>query len=419
MKLTLTKQISYLFVLITFFSVWKWVTIIPFNQYVVSAVQLLVIFLIILNRRRLFVKENAFKLLNLYLLWTLVCVIRGFVISENYLEYKQLLIGFVGCVVPIVVWFFVSPQRTSVSLNIWFRWSLLLMLLLVWFVGFSQYYLSPYLLLFCFIPLFKKKEIRLLVFAFAMVYIFYDTLNRSHIIKASIALLIAAYIKWGKLNTKLIRIGHTLGYLSTIALFAFVLTDATGLVTGKLDYQEASKNNSIREERSKDTRSLILFDVVRSSIEHDYWLWGHTPARGYEITIGSDLFMDQYDDDRVFNKNERHRNEMVLTNIFTWEGLIGLILYTLVYMRCSFLAVYRSKNRFIPLLGCYIAFRWSFGWVEDVNCFYIMDISLWMMIAMCYSKQFREMDDRAFVEWFNSLIGKRKAYENSGLINRT
>lgn len=419
MKGSSTKTISILFVIITFMSIWHKFPLLPYNQYVVNAVQLLTAGLIIVNRKYFWGNENRFTFLNLYFIWTIICVIRGFFIADNYIEYKQLLIGTIGSVVPVAVFFFISPNRTAKSLNMWFKASVVLMLIFIWYEGFSQYYLSPYLLLFCFFPLFTSKKLRWLIILFAMAYIFYDTLNRSHIIKAGVALMIAFYILLDKYNVKLVKIGHVLGYLSTIALFAMVLSDATGLILGNMDYQEASSNNADRDVRHKDTRSLILADVVQSSIDNDYWLAGHTPARGYEIIISSDLFMAQYDDLRAFNKNERHKNEMVLTNIFTWEGLIGLILYSLIYMRSSFLAVYRSKNRYIPLLGCYIAFRWSYGWVEDVNSFYILDISLWMMIAMCYSSKFREMTDQDFKLWFNSLIGKRHHYGNSNIINRT
>lgn len=419
MKSSSTKTISALIVLLTFCSVWQYVTLLPYNQYLVCFIQLITAFLVFVNRKHYGIKEDSFVVLKLYLIWTLVCVLRGVFIADNYLEYKQLLIGTICSIVPLMMFFFVSPYRAGYSYRVWYKASFVLILLLVWFVGFSQYYLSPYLLLFCFFPLLKNRNLRLLVVLLALVYIFYDTLNRSHIIKSGIALLIAFYIKFGKPKDKIIKIGHVLGYLSTILLFAFILSDATGLVLGNMDYQDASNNNAGRDVRHKDTRSLILADVYQSSINNDYWLFGHTQARGYEILISSDLFMNQYEDQSVFNKNERFKNEMVLTNVFTWEGLIGLILFSLIYFRSSYLAVYKSRNKYISLLGCYIAFRWSFGWVEDVNNFNIMDISLWMMIAMCYSKQFREMNDREFVEWFNSLIGKRKAYENSGLVNRT
>ena len=126
-----------------------------------------------------------------------------------------------------------------------------------------------------------------------------------------------------------------------------------------------------------------------------------------------------YDDESVFNKNERHKNEMVLTNIYTWLGLIGLFLYSMFYFRASYLAVYKSKNKYLPLLGCYMAFRWSFGWIEDVNNFYIQDVSLWIMIAICLSYKVRNMSNQDFVDWINSLVSNKRylKYENSNVTN--
>ena len=59
-----------------------------------------------------------------------------------------------------------------------------------------------------------------------------------------------------------------------------------------------------------------------------------------------------------------------------------MILYCLIYLQSSYLALYKSKNLFMKLIGVYIAFRFLFGWIEDFNRFDISNIALWMVIAM-------------------------------------
>ena len=107
-------------------------------------------------------------------------------------------------------------------------------------------------------------------------------------------------------------------------------------------------------------------------------------------------------------KYERHSNEVCHPNIFTWLGLVGVILYSLIYLKSSYLAVYKSNNIYIKILGVFIAFRWAYGWVEDFNRFDIMNISLWMMIAMGFSEQFRDMTDRDFKIWIRSIFWKQR-----------
>ena len=36
-----------------------------------------------------------------------------------------------------------------------------------------------------------------------------------------------------------------------------------------------------------------------------------------------------------------------------------------IFWRASYLAITKSKNIFIPIIGIYIAFRWMFAWIED------------------------------------------------------
>ena len=120
-------------------------------------------------------------------------------------------------------------------------------------------------------------------------------------------------------------------------------------------------------EDASDTRSLIYLDVLDSAIKHHYVLQGRTPARGNDIEYSGILFKWAYDDSYIFNKDERHANEVVHLNTFTWTGLIGLILYSLIYFKATYLAVYKSRNVYISLLGCYVAFQWSYGWIENVQ----------------------------------------------------
>ena len=67
-------------------------------------------------------------------------------------------------------------------------------------------------------------------------------------------------------------------------------------------------------------------------------------------------------------------------------------------------------NRWMKLLGVFVAFRWLWGWLEDTNFnLDIMNISLWMMIAMCYSSRFRAMTDGELHEWVQSIFRRRSS----------
>lgn len=393
---------------LTFISVNQWSSLAIGNLWTTWFLQILFIAMLIKYRHYLCPFSGYSKILQLYLVWLVANIIRGVFVAENYLEWKQLIGNSIPLAIPLFMWLFCKPSVTLNIYRVWFHYGMLAFIFFFfWIIGISQFYLSPLLLLFCFWPLYNKKTRWILVVG-GLIYMFGIESARSQTIKGGIALLvgISSMIVY-KINPKWLKIGHAVGYLCTIFLFIVVLTDATGLILGKISEDNAIENNMYRTDIAKDTRSLIFYDVYRSSVNNKYWLWGHTPARGNEIGMSWVLYRNMYETIK-FNKNERYKNEMLHLNIYTWLGLIGLILYSSIYFRASYLAVYRSNNRYISLLGCFVAFRWSFGWVEDTNNFSISDIALWTMIGMCVSPYFRNMDKRQFEDWIRLLLRFRK-----------
>lgn len=66
--------------------------------------------------------------------------------------------------------------------------------------------------------------------------------------------------------------------------------------------------------------------------------------------------------------------------------------------------VSKSNNIFIKYLGCFVAFRWAYGWIEDMYSFQPMILALWMMIGMCISEKFRNMNDAEMKLWLTKLV---------------
>lgn len=406
MKIKLVLLFAILILLITFISVNGWSSIPLGNNITTTFLQLLTIFFIYKYKKKIFpfnVSERRnYVFITLYLIWTYICIIRGVLIADNSIEYKQLIMGSISLIIPIFSWLFYSPDQVAKIFSFWFKYALVaFFLFFYWLVGFSQFYLSPLLFLFCFFPLFPIKQ-RWFILTLGLLYCLCSGENRSQLIKGGFALFIGiSCYKQNLLSNKLIKIGHILCYLLVFVLIGFTLKYAVNILTQKQYAEEITQDVEIL---SEDSRSLIYVDVINSAIDNEYILCGRTPARGNDIVYSGVLFKWAYDDSFIFNKDERHYNEVVLLNIFTWEGFIGLILYSLIYIKASYLAVYHSKNKYISLLGCYIAFRWVYGWIEDVNNLDILNISLWMMIGVCYSSQFRNMSNNDFKTWIKKII---------------
>ena len=374
-----------------------------FNKGIAAVIQLLIIAIIVINKKKFCIEK--IKPISIYFKVTIVQILVGYIISDNYWDYKRLLIGTISCSIPIFAWIGYNPNLLLKILRIWYKYvPVLTILFFGWFFGIQQNYLSPLLLLFCFFPLFPKKK-RVLIFIIGILYCIGNIETRSQIAKGGAALIIG-FLCMNKnlIKPYLIKFYHLLSYSSIIIIFGLLLSNLFSYYKGNIVAEEAKTGDS---HHNSDSRSLIYIDVIDSSISNNYYLLGRTPSRGNDVVYSQALFFWAYDDveiDKMFYRDQRHKNEVVLLNIFTWQGLIGLFLFSLIYFRATYLAVYKSKNTYISLLGCYIAFRWVCGWIEDINDIDILNFSLWSMIGMCFSHKFRAMNNNEFKEWITKII---------------
>ena len=152
-----------------------------------------------------------------------------------------------------------------------------------------------------------------------------------------------------------------------------------------------------------DTRTFIYVEVISSAINNNYYIFGRTPARGND----SELFADSLKYEVGINSGERFSNEVAIANIFTWTGLVGVFLYFFAFAKGVFLAIYKSNNQFVKLLGLYVCFRWVYAWVEDFTNFDLSYLYLWITIGLCYSKELRSMTDTEFKLLIRGFFDKK------------
>ena len=83
----------------------------------------------------------------------------------------------------------------------------------------------------------------------------------------------------------------------------------------------------------------------------------------------------------------------------------------LIFYQATNLAVNYSNNIFSKIIGIFIAFRWAFAWVEDINNFYIQYVYLWIFIGFCYSENFRKMTDNQMKDWVLGIFESPKRFK--------
>jgi hypothetical protein len=173
-------------------------------------------------------------------------------------------------------------------------------------------------------------------------------------------------------------------------------------IKGEYKISRSTKGEEKEESLTTDTRTFLYEEVLESAVKHNYSLLGRTPARGNDSASFGSFLADELNT----GKMERFSNEVSILNVFTWTGLVGVILYFFIFIKASYLAINKSNNIYVKIIGLYVAFRWTYAWVEDFSRFDLSYLFLWIMIGMCFSRAFRNMTDLELKLWVRGIFEK-------------
>lgn len=347
---------------------------------------------------------------GVYLVWNIVCIVRGMFDAEIYWDWKALIVNTMALMLPIVMFSATNKMIVQSLLAFYIKYTLPLFLIFVLILRSDAFgfFLMPISILILFLPALTKRH-KLLIIALTIVVLFADLGARSNVLKFSFPILfMLIYYVREKISTKHIEYLRISLFILPILFFVLGVSNVFNVfkMDEYLDGDYTSTGVNEKGERVEqnvivDTRTFLYEEVLESAIYNNYWLLGRTPARGNDSeTFG-------FVDGSLTGRNERITNEIGLANVFTWTGLVGVILYSLIFYRASFLAVRKSKNIYVKILGVYVAFRWLYSWVEDVNKFSINYFMLMIVIGMCFSISFRKMNNNEFTVWVRSIFDIR------------
>ncbi len=363
------------------------------------------------------IKERSFGYkLNIiyfiYLLYLITHIFYGLFNANGYWQYKSLLTNLFCLVLPFFALLFSNPSTTLTILRIWKHIldpQYIYIFLSFFCIGSIHFTLGPAYSLFGIFIFWVPTRWKIILGCILFFMIVGDIGARSQVLKGlfSITLFLGIYYR-KYISMFFVYLAHwffyaiaiiliILGFAGIYNIFSPVSFEGekiveTNDVYGQDDWADES-------DLTADTRTMLYVESVASAIEHDYIIFGRSPARGNDtelfIEIAENVNSSYY---------ERDRNELCHLNIFTWLGIVGLVIYSLFYLQASFLALYHSNNVFVKYLAILIAFHWAFGWVEDIINLDMMNVGLWLVIGICLSPQFRYMTDKEFELWFKSIF---------------
>lgn len=253
------------------------------------------------------------------------------------------------------------------------------------------------LLLLFFKDLPKKQQMIWLLIAILIVITGFVGDARSHVIKFSVAFLIGMTYVFDKLYQKLKHIV----WVFVIAPFILLFLGLSGTFN-VFEMNQYIKNKSVSEETITDTRTIVYTEVLSSAVNNNYVMWGRGIGRGYVSAFQEKRSSDNRNA-TTLGSSERN-SEVGMHNIFTWGGIVYVIIYSLMWCSVLYYGVYKSNNRYVRVVGFYLAFYYLYSWVENFQSFSIIFISSWLMVSLCLSPYFRRMNNLEFKKYIATIL---------------
>jgi hypothetical protein len=353
-----------------------------------------------------------FDVVNYYLSWNVFQIIRGTFVAETYWDWKGLLTNAFALLMPLVVFGGTEKALLQDMLRKYFKIALPLFPFFILLIMTDAYgfYLVPISFLILFFPLLSSRWKLLVVFS--TLFVVLSNLGaRSNVVKFFVPfLLLSIYYVRSWISLRLLEF---IRIILIITPFFFFVLGVTGVfnvfaISSYLEGSYVEKKIDVNGDENSDdltvdTRTFLYVEVLQTAAKYNTWVFGRSPARGNETEWFADLA-------EITGRKERLGNEVAILNIFTWTGLVGVFLYLVVFYRASYLSVMKSNNIYSKMLGIYIAFRWAYAWVEDINNFSLTNMFLWLTLGICLSTTFRNMSDADFKTWISDIFKRRHVH---------
>jgi len=354
--------------------------------------------------------RRAIRIVKLYLVWNAICIIRGMFLTENYWDWKGLISNSFGLLAPIVAYTSSNKESLQSILAFYIRCTLPMAIVIFPVVAIDIWgsYLIPLSFLILFIPaLWLRWKAFLVIISIALILavlsaratiLFYGT--------PILLVLFFYYLQAFPFSTKIMELSRKVFLLIPWIFFLLAVFGIFNIFKigedskGEFIAEQQQMGGGVYEEDlSADTRTFLFEEVLLSSKKYNSWLIGRSPARGHQTSY--------FADNDVTGRSERLRDEVAVLNVFTWTGIVGVTLYFLIFCYASWLAVNRSNNIYSKLIGLFVAFRWILAWIGDIANLDLSYFTIWLMIGICFSKSFREMDNAEVKLWVRGIFNKR------------
>lgn len=412
----LYKLIPILVVILTFPSIGQWVNL-PIGYTTVWWItDIITLYAFFIYKKNFFYNTQFPIAIKCFLIWVTVSAVYGFFMADYYWDYKLLLNNLMIYLMGLSFFFLSIPENI---LQISQRWCYFAIVAFWFILPFMQFeapgkFLAPFAFFLLFWPFYTTKW-KFIVIFFSLAIIIYGSLGaRSTVVRFSFSFITSIiFLMMNQISLNVIKKITYLLMISPCILFILGISGIFNiwnfnhylgneeiLVKGSFSTTE---KDAVKENLKTDTRTFLYEETILSAVKNNYVIQGRSLSRGYDSPFFSwmidfQLYGTQY------HKGERPSSEVAILNIFTYMGLIGVFLYGFIFFSAIRNVFQNANNKCLYIIAMYVAFRWTFAWMEDFTRFDLNNLYLWVMISMCFSPYFLQMSDDDFKIWASNIF---------------
>lgn len=348
------------------------------------------------------------RVFYLFLFYNLVTYIRGFVALDGYSNLVSLLTvdSFVSFLFPFFIFFADFDFMKRI-------WKLLVVIglpccILGYFfpanedslsLGHNISYFNIFIL--C-LPFLADRKYYIYFFLVAFLSAIYNLDRRSISINCVVVVAIIFFHKH-ILGLHLRRLAFGTTMVLPLILLVLGLTGIFNVFKFAESFNVNIEVNANRQ-YNVDSRTSIYTDVFGELFRQKKMLVG-LGLRGKTQTSLADHPNIEY---WIMYKDGRSHSESGMLNFFQYGGFIGYIVYSIFILTCAYVALFRSKNDFVKLLGYYVCFKYIYSFVEEQLSTSPSTFYLFMLYGMCLNKKLGALTNKQISIYLNSIFKPHK-----------
>jgi hypothetical protein len=264
-------------------------------------------------------------------------------------------------------------------------------------------YVSSICLFIILLPMLKIKW-KLLVVLISIISFTWDMDNRSNMLNIFVSYgLLSLYIIL-KDNITSAVFKKILTLIKSFLLFLPILLLLLGAmgIFNVFEYFEGNakvKVIALSDESGRylvtDSRTGIYEDAFNNLQEKNDWLFGSSAT----VMIATQLVLSNQD----YESGRIGGSESGFLGLLTFGGIVYASLFFFLCYQSAKLAIMKSNNTIIKLIGVFVAYKWFFSFIELPLMMNFSWIVLFLAMGMTFNRELREMSDKEITEYFGRL----------------